>query len=223
MSSLKQTYRRVIAGFTLIELLVTLSVIALITGVVVFNQDNFADQLALANATSDLELEIREMQVYGVSVREYQPNSNLFNYSYGVTLNTNIVTGVLGLVSAWSFIDVNANGRYDISGSWATCTLGGVAECLKINKISRGVTISDLCVINSSGGQNCKSSGGSSVPGRIDITFLRPNPDARFYFKNLSGNVVNFANHKGAKIQLRSPKGKTKDIFIYTTGQISIR
>lgn len=214
------------SGFTLVELLVTLTVITLITAVVVFNQADFADRLALTNVAAELELRIREMQVYGVSVREYQPNTSQFGYSYGVMFNTNTISGApgaMGPISLWSFVDVNNNSRYNHPGTWSTCTTGGTSECLEITTLKQGVTISDLCAINASNGQNCRSNGGSSVPGRIDITFLRPDPNARFIFANTSGNAITFPNHRGAKIQLRSPRGKTLDLYIYTTGQISVR
>ncbi len=214
-------------GFTLVELLVTVSVIAVITAVVSFNQTDYTDRLALVNAASDLELQIREMQVYGVSVREYSPNTNLFNYSYGVMFNTNTITGapgVLGPVNMWSFVDVNNNSRYNPpGGSWSTCSPGGTSECVATTTLRGGVTIVDLCVINSTNGQNCRSNGGTSVPGRLDIAFLRPDPNAIITYANTSGTVITFPNHRGAKIQLRSPRGRTMDIFIYTTGQISVR
>lgn len=226
MISLKRLRTGNSSGFTLVELLVTLTVITLITAVVVFNQADFADRLALTNVAAELELRIREMQVYGVSVREYQPNTSQFGYSYGVMFNTNTISGApgaMGPLSLWSFVDVNKNGRYNNPSTWSTCTVGGTSECLEITTLKQGVTISDLCAINSSNGQNCRSSGGSSVPGRIDITFLRPDPNARFSFANTSGTSITFPNHRGAKIQLRSPRGKTLDLYIYTTGQISVR
>lgn len=213
-------------GFTLVELLVTLTVITLITSVVVFNQADFADRLALTHVAAELELRIREMQVYGVSVREYQPNTSKFGYSYGVMFNTNTISGSpgpMGPISMWSFVDVTNNGRYNNAGGWSSCTIGGTSECLEITTLKQGVTISDLCAINASNGQNCRSNGGTSVPGRIDITFLRPDPNARFIFANPSGNSITFPNHRGAKIRLRSPRGKTLDLYIYTTGQISVR
>jgi prepilin-type N-terminal cleavage/methylation domain-containing protein len=211
-------------GFTLVELLVSVTIIALITAITVFNQNDYSDRLALTQAASDIELQIREMQQYGVSVREYSPNTNLFNYAYGVIFNTNSGVGSLGTTNSWSFVDVNQNGKYNATNGWSICSPGGgTSECISTTTLKYGVTIFDLCIINSSNGQNCKSQGGSGTPTRIDITFLRPNANAIMYFTNSSNVNISSPGYKGAKIQLRSPRGKTINIWVYTTGQVSVQ
>ena len=59
-------------GFTLIELLISMGIIALLTGVVVFNQSDFSDQLALSNLTNEIDIQIREAQTYGISRSAYE-------------------------------------------------------------------------------------------------------------------------------------------------------
>ena len=211
-------------GFTLVELLVTVTIIALITAITVFNQNDYSDRLALTKAASDIELQIREMQQYGVSVRESSTNSGKFDYAYGITINLNsAVTGTMGQYNLWSFVDINNSTRYNPPSGWATCPNNSTSECVATTSLKYNVKIIDLCAINSSGGQNCKSNGGSGVPGRIDVTFKRPNLGAIFAFNNTSGNPVAFPNHRGAKIRIQSPRGKTMDIYIYTTGQVSVQ
>lgn len=206
-------------GFTLVELLVSVTIIALITAITVFNQNDYSDRLALTQAASDIELQIREMQQYGVSVRESSTNSGKFDYAYGVVFSLNAMTGPY---NAWSFVDVNNSTRYD-PPSGGACPNNSTSECIATTTLKYNVKIIDLCAINSSGGQNCKSSGGSGVPSRIDITFKRPNPNAIFAFNNTSGTPIIFPSHRGAKIRIQSPRGKTMDIYIYTTGQISVQ
>lgn len=224
MSHLSQNSSVRKKGFTLIELLVTVTIIALITAITVFNQNDYSDRLALIQAASDIELQIREMQQYGISVREYSQNTNLFNYPYGVMFNTNVGPGTLGPSNVWSFVDVNQNNKYNATNGWSVCSPGGgTSECISTTTLKYGVTISDLCIINSSNGQNCKSQGGSGVPGRIDILFKRPNPNAWIAFSDTANVAINTPNYRGAKITLRSPRGKTINIWIYTTGQVSVR
>ncbi len=200
-----------LGGFTLIELLVSVSIIGLITTVVVFNQGDLSDQISLSNVVNDLDLQIREAQTYGISVRERTPSSNDFNISYGVDFN------ILGInsptnVAYYSFADSGSkNGYFDTFG---TCTTGG--ECVIRNNISRGNTISQLCVVTSTGTETCGL-------GRLAISFTRPNPVARIVFFNSSGSPVTYSNHRGARVQMTSPKGKVKSIIVYTTGQVSVQ
>ena len=78
-------------------------------------------------------------------------------------------------------------------------------------------------MINSAGTDVCRSGSATPRPGRIDLSFLRPDPSARFVFRDPNGNTVAFAGHKGMKIKLASPKGNQKTIIIYTTGQIAVQ
>jgi prepilin-type N-terminal cleavage/methylation domain-containing protein len=211
-----------ISGFTLVELLISVSIIGLITAVVVFNQSDFADQIALSNVVNEIELDIRENQIYGVSVKEFQPGSLEFSSAYGSSFNLIASqSGALGPVSYISFIDrIITDGKYNFGASWSTCTVGGGSECININSLTRGNTIMDLCVRMSANNDVCRS--GGSGPSRIDITFLRPNPNARIAFLDSAGANLSFAGHIGAKVILRSPQGKTQSVVVYTTGQIAI-
>lgn len=211
-------------GFTLIELMVSVVVIAMITAVVVYNQGDFADRISLANTASDLELQIREAQVYGVSVREFQPSTNEFNFAYGISFNLNAFAGTLGPTSFVAFADrVVKDGRYATPASWGTCTVGGTSECLKIYMLSRKNSITDLCVINNAGSDVCSSQGSGTRPGRIDLSFLRPDPSANMSFVDTNGSQTTFPGHKGMKVKITSPKGNLKTITVYTTGQIAVQ
>ena len=205
---------KTIQGFTLVELLISISIIGLITAIVVFNQSDFSDRLSLSNTVSEIDVLIREAQVYGVSVREFAPATSEFNVAYGVSFNFNN-TGSSNS-SFLSFADRNPrNGYYDTP---TTCVVGSASECLGRSNLLRGNTITSICVIQSNNATQC-----APTVGRFDVTFLRPNPDARFAFFNNSGNQISYPNHKGAQVEITSPKGKKQYIFIYTTGQISVQ
>lgn len=199
------------------ELLVSVAIIVVITVVVLFNQRTFDDQIALSNAVSEIEIEIRQAQVYGVSVREFSPNTDEFDVAYGVSFaranNDRYI----------AFADRSPqNARYDGNNSSTNCTFGGSSECLNLATIQRGNVISRLCVIQSNGNPSCPTSGSGAVR-RLDVLFQRPNPDAVFTFINAGGNTIPFPNHIGAAIEITSPAGSTRMINIYKTGQISVQ
>jgi prepilin-type N-terminal cleavage/methylation domain-containing protein len=203
-------------GFTLIELLISISIIALLTGVAVFNQSDFSDQLALTNLTSEIDLQIREAQTYGVSVREFSPGTNNFNIAYGVSFN--LGNPGSSNTSFFSFADLlPQNGYFDTPTS---CEPGPSSECLSRYNLTRGNTLTDMCVIEAGGGTVCKAG-----VGRIDIVFVRPNPTAKIALFNNSGSVVNttYPGFKGVKFEFTSPQGKKQYIIVYTSGQVSIQ
>jgi prepilin-type N-terminal cleavage/methylation domain-containing protein len=204
-------------GFTLIELLVSLAIITVITSVVVFNQNNFADQVALSNTGSEIALQIREAQTYGVSVREFSPGTSEFNLAYGISFA--IASGGASNNSYIYFADRNLPGNpqdgYYTSSNPAVCQPGATSECLGRLYISRGNIITNLCAILANG--NCVA------VDRTDITFLRPYPNARLAFFHNGGIPFSPSPLQGARITLSSPSGKTTNIDVYTTGQVSVQ
>jgi prepilin-type N-terminal cleavage/methylation domain-containing protein len=201
-------------GFTLIELLVVMSLIGLITSIVIFNQSSFSDRLALSNAVNDIELTIREAQVYGIGVREFIPTSNEFSVSYGVSINLN--NSGSSNNSYIYFADRSpTNGFYNTP---TTCVADGSSECIQRLYLNRGNVITTVCAIPSSGPEQC-----SPGVGRIDITFIRPNPNAQIVFFNNSGTQINFVNPIGARIEILSPKGSRQSVVVYRSGQIAIQ
>lgn len=212
------------SGFTLLELLISLAIIGLITSIVVFNQGDFSDQVSLSNVVNEIDLQIREAQAYGISVKEYIPSSNEFNVAYGVDFN--LIAGLGGGNTSFiSFVDRNPqDGVYGTPTSACVPVSVSTPECLFRFNLSRNNTISNLCVVKSDSTETCYADVTTPI-ARIDVTFLRPNPGARIAFYNNSGTSVNstYSGFRGAKIQLRSPKGKTQNVYIYTTGETEIR
>src|SRR6266481_8758790 len=75
-------------GFTLVELLVTIGITLVILGTLVFNQSHYSDSAALKNLADTIGLTVRQAQVYGVSVKEFNTGSNNFSSAYGVDFNS---------------------------------------------------------------------------------------------------------------------------------------
>lgn len=211
-------------GFSLPELMVSIAIVVIITAVVVYKQSDFADIVAVSNDASAMELAFREVQTYGISVKESQPNSGSFSSAYGISVNLNSYGAGNNNYTYVTFVDNNQSSKYNFnSGGYITCP--GAGECSQVFSLTRNNVISDLCVINSSGSDVCYSGGASTNPGRLDIIFLRPNPDASVNVTGRNGNDVtsSYANYRGIKIKLQSPKGNVKTVVVYTTGQISVQ
>lgn len=190
-----------------------MAIIAMVTAIIIFNQGGLTDEVAIGNTGNDIALQIREAQIYGISVKEVTPGSNQFSVAYGADFNLGPVGG-----STSSFIlfadTVTQNGFYNTPGS---CTLGS-SECLVQSQISHGNTISKLCVIPAAGPEVC-----SPAVSRVDITFLRPDPSARIVFFDASGNITSYPGYLGADLVFTSPKSRLKHVYVYTTGQISVQ
>ncbi len=204
------------SGFSLPEVLVSAFIIALITSVVVFNQGDFNDRIALKSASDDIELQIREAQVYSISVREFSPSGGEFSSSYGIYFN---LDGTTGSNNSYLFF-ADRGVKNNIYDGTVACLTGGSYECLRRFTLTRNNIISDVCAILSDSSERCLSGGHVE---RVDVVFSRPNPNAQISFFNLSGSPVSYAGHLGAKITVRSPKNNTKNIYIYTTGQIAVQ
>ena len=200
-------------GFTLVELLVSVSIIGIITSVVVFNQQDFTDQVSLSNTTSEISHQIREAQTYGVSVREFNTGTAEFNLGYGVSFNLNNTPGDSN--SSYIYFadrpDTNNNGRFDTPG---ICLPGSGSECLSRVYLSRGNTFTNLCAFLAD--NSCLS------VARMDITFIRPYPNARVVFFNDAGAIMSLPTAQGGKVDITTSAGKVQKVVIYTTGQIAV-
>lgn len=197
-------------GFTLVELLVSIAIVSVILGIVISNQSTYTDGIALTNLADEIGLRMAQAQAYGVAVKEFSPGSSEFSASYGLTFS--LLDS--GSDKAYlSFADRNGNQIYD--GDWL-CPIGGASECLGRTNITRGNQIDSLCVVTTFGADLC------NVGGRIDVSFTRPSTATRLLFFDPQGQQYSPTDVAGAKIVLRSPKGTTRAVAIYNTGQVSI-
>lgn len=128
------------------------SILIVITILIFSNYPRFRENISLKKTAQEVALTIRQAQTYGLSVREFQPGSNIYP-GYGVHF---------ALSSSDSFIlfaDLNGNSAYDGSG-----------EEVEAFKIQTSERISSLCAHE----KNPPSAGCSF--NSMDIIFFRPNP-----------------------------------------------
>ena len=184
-------------GFTLIELLVSIGIFVLMTALLLSRYSNFNQDAILTNAAYDLALTIREAQTYGLNVRSAPGAStnysNEFKYAYGVSLQRSPSHFTL-------FVDSdNGGGNYYYDGSQSD-------EMIRRTTFKRGIIISELKVCNTLPCINNISP--------VNISFLRPNPEAIILF---GGNTYNYV-----QIVLRKPNGDERSIIVNKVGQITV-
>jgi|SRR5581483_11970736 len=193
-------------GFTLVEVIISVAIASVIMSVVLWNYSAFNDQLALSSAAQEIAIAIRQAQTYGISARETGAGQGNFDSDYGVYLS-------LKEPNAYSiFVDTNANKVYDPGqgcGSGVQNT-----ECVEKSMLRNGVVISAIC--DESG--SCPPSSAS----QLDVTFLRPNPDATIDFADDSGFIVSGPSRAGTVV-LTSPMGRTIRVEVDNTGEIVIK
>ncbi len=183
------------SGFSLIELLVSVSILTIITAVVLAQHNQFSGNLALSNLVYDIALSVRQAQVYGLSVREFGAGSGEFDIGYGVHFDAGNST------SYALFADRNRNGRYD-----------GESELVEVFTLGRGFVLSGLCVSPTAGAELCAPADFAS----LDVVFIRPDPDALIRVN--TGSDL----YQSLRVVARSPQGKTREVVVVATGQISV-
>lgn len=215
------------AGLTLIELMTSIFIIMIISAVVVYNHRSFTDNLEITNLAFDVALTIREAQISGISVR---PVGGAFDYAYGVhfLIRNSSVPANKSDVAFIRFVDItdkfggNPDSLYN--GDFG-CTSN---ECLEKIEIGRGNKISEICYRKKDDGNLKCGNVLKGVPSGVDITFLRPKPDASIRFLNSGGNHMETEDgddldDREVVICLESPLGKKKSVHVLYTGQISVQ
>jgi prepilin-type N-terminal cleavage/methylation domain-containing protein len=196
MSDKNLKNKKILSGFTLVELLVTLTIFSIMTGIVLYNQQNFNNTIFLNNLAHDIALTARQAQTYGINVKEFAEGAGFRSYgiSFNKSFNKNFVL----------FADnpfPSTNGIFDNISF--TCP-NDDSECVDNFIIKNSNYIKSLCDES-----NCDLDS-------LDITFVRPNPDALI---KVNGSAT---NHPYAKIIVASENGNTKSIIIRSTGQIYV-
>jgi len=181
-------------AFSLIELIVAVGILALISTIVLANHTKFNGSVLLGSLAYDIGLSIREAQVFGVSVRQY---NNDFQLGYGVYFEAG---------QAYSlFADVNRDRVYDSEDS-----------IIRSYGLQKGFVIQKFCGITSENISYCSTDASDPIT-HLSVVFLRPEPDAF-----ISSNKVGILYSRGT-ITVMSPGGETRTVDVASTGQISIQ
>lgn len=198
-------------GFTVIELVMSMAIFGFMTALVVAKFGNFNQSTLLTDTAYDVALAVHTAQTYGISVKNL--NSGTFSPAYGVDFSTAVSGVACGATSNTNntnmvlFADISPStpdGLCDISDATVTNY-----------KLLRGATISALCTgTGASLPPNCSNS-----INRLDISFLRPNPEALI----CDVSPCTTANAKTyAQITIRATDGSTRTVAVRRNGQVTV-
>jgi len=191
-------------GFSLIELIVVIAIVTLISGITLFNHNTFSGGVALENLAYEIALAVRQAQFFGINVRaaDIGGGATTFDTGYGVFFDKDNPTSFI------LFADIDNNRFYSGSG-----------EIVNVYTITRGNQIKYLCV--DAGCSNPET----STFNKLNITFVRPEPDALIKTEDpfLCGNGVDI-QCGSARIYVGSPSENVPDkvITVGVTGFISV-
>jgi type II secretory pathway pseudopilin PulG len=240
-----------VRGFTLFELLVSISIMLLMTMVVIFNYNDFRDDVGLTTATQGLSLDVRQMQSDALGVKQYiDPNditaNNTFDVGYGLRFyrdyNSGSSTYAVRSTGYTLFRDFlnpltgGITGKYDEISNNSNPPL----EFIGNQNLPTGYFIRDICMKDmvSSGSPVCfeKDRGSGNLASytsveAIDVVFTRPSSEASIrMFKTLDNATVSECEVSAdvpctfdyVSIEIASEKtGKCSAVRIYSSGQLS--
>ena len=197
--------------FTLFELMVTISIFVILTTVILINNSRFKSDLEVTNLAYEIALAVREAQVYGINVRAEMVDES-YEYAYGIQfLASQEPTPDTNPPEERTFfdlfVDINGDGHYGVTD--------GIEEngYFEERYILRGqIKIKAVC--------SPEGSGWDCDRGSTDITFKRPDPEAKIIVRNTAGG--GWQNVNKIRIVIESPKGIQRAIEVKSTGQITV-
>jgi len=184
-------------GFSMIELVVTTGIMVIITTIVLVNHSAFGGNILVGALAYDVGLSIRQAQVFGLSVREFGTGTGVFDVGYGVHFDINDATNYQ------IFADIDKNNTFNVGD--------GTQE---VFSIGRGFSIARICATTVASIELCS---GTDNVSTVDITFIRPDPDALIRINGETATV-----YQSARIVVSSPRGTEREVVVESTGQISI-
>ena len=217
-------------GFALVELLIAVVLFGIISTFVILAYNRVSGQLFLSPLAYELALSFRQSQSYGVSVHQFQGD---FDVGYGLHFDSNSqAKTTYAMFADEDGIEGDGlfNGGFGSSYDASGCLT--MAECVSVFKLEKGNTIYKFCgVLQGDGGRDAlpadkkEECSVDSLPSSnqnitfLDVTFLRPNPDASIKTNRSAGGVL----YQSARVYVASPTGEKRVVEVRSTGQISIK
>ncbi len=226
-------------GFTIVELLVVISIFLIISGVVLFNFNNFKNNASLQNVVQDVAINIRKAQGYALGFKSSNNISSANTNGFGIYINGDFANGTSARMMTL-FADMAGSGtagKCDVSGSSNCVSINSCGspsssnECLEKLPITTTDKITSVCLSNNGTSKAGTSTGHTSCIANNDsftVYFNRPNPDANFcWWKSGSSTClfrINSALVTDITINLSSADSVHKrQVVIWNTGQISVK
>ncbi|MCC7160336.1 type II secretion system protein [Candidatus Nomurabacteria bacterium] len=203
ITNFKFVIRNCKKGMTYVELIVVLGIFSMLSAVAIFNYGDFQSNVDIKNLASDVATKVVEAQKASMSGVLPQSGGYEKNWkpSYGVYFDT-----ASDAASFIYFADLNQDNLFGDADS--SCSFGG--ECIDKINITKGNSIATLGVVyEGDDAVNCVDN--------LTISFKRPNSSAV-----LVSNKEILRGVSYAQVTLTSPKGKTSNIKLYTSGRIQV-
>ncbi len=208
-------------GMTMVELVTVLAIVALVSGVLIFNYSKFRNDVTVRGLSQEVALAIRKAQTYATSVRsiEGMGASTTSFPGYGISFSVNrddsSDSSAPSKMQFILFAEIPddsglTDGMYNDGGSCGAPEQKN--ECLEKFTINSPDRIVKLCIE----GRDCNINDQA-----IDIVFARPAPDA--VICSLNGGSCDADRPSYIEVVLESPSGTQKTISVWNTGQISVQ
>lgn len=199
-------------GFTLIEMLVVIAIFGIFTTIILLDYNKFGEREKFTNFAYDTALTARQTQINGIAVRQTAVGTGNFASAYGLHFpisNPN-----------------STNNNYilfiDSEGAIGNKIYEGGSETYQTIPLNPQYKITKICVTDSA--NNNTETCSQTTGGKVDIVFLRPNPDAFIRFNgDGSGDITTYSEAKITFTYNRNGDLLTKVLKIDRTGQISIQ
>jgi prepilin-type N-terminal cleavage/methylation domain-containing protein len=191
-----------LSGFGLIELMVSISIMALVSGIIFTRHNSFNSAVLLRSQAYEVALQVRDLQLNAVSSAYTGNSSEVFRESLGAYFET--APGSNGFFRI--FRDLNSNGFPDTSEEFGQRGI-----------LDQRFEIRDVRVYDASGTNILTGTG-------LAVVFQRPNFDARFYDGN--GLIVNALSAEidvARKDESGGGVGVLRTIEVTSAGQISVK
>ncbi len=174
------------SGFSIIEFIVVMSIFAIMSGVSLFNYNEYRNKIEEMNIAQDIALSVRQAQLYGISAsnrdvgqsfEDTQDESDFFSTSVVDITNNTSIRGVAFDAQNKKitlFEDVNQNNTYN----------SGVDRILDERQVLSSRVSIKTCLSDSGVPSNfatCPLVDDSS--NLVNVTFQRPYPDAYIVYE----------------------------------------
>jgi prepilin-type N-terminal cleavage/methylation domain-containing protein len=229
-------------GFTLLELLFVIGIFSILTSITIYNYGDFNNNIIMSNMAYEVALEIRQAQVYGLSVRGVSTAAGqLFDTRYGVTFGVDYDAegrdankDFVIFSDYWPYKDPEDGIDTPSGDGFCNSVIGTLnsrcsvsyceedGECLEKITLLRGISFNKICVIAETDGNPVDfATGGcsdlASEQDSVHITFARPYTNAMV---NFEGGDTDEKYNVG--IVLQSTAGSQKAVIVKASGQISV-
>jgi len=197
------------SGFTLVELLIVTAITAIISTIIVVRFSGFDSTVLLKSLAYEIAVGLRETQVFSLSALGTGTGGNAFRTPYGMSFTPDS--------REYTFFQYTGSPN-DPTKIPNRSTPGDYSD-VNTFLIGRSLQVYEVCVTGS-GPEDCTIS-------RLDISFRRPEFDAKFFAVDSSGNDWSRPKNIGvssARIKVISGSDPTSVWYIEVSalGQITV-